>query len=891
MSIGPGLLSERQTRTQNGKVVKQPPGSSGDRAQISPRLQRSAVREPLIFLAFLALTAAMTWPWVLHLSDGVPDAGDTYSHAYFLWWGYYQTLHEPLNLFHATVFYPYKYTLAFGESDYGISLIFFPLFAIGLRPLTIYSVAALTSFAFSGYGAFRLARTLSGSNVVAWTAGVIFAFVPFRFQHLNHLPELFAGWIPLVFEALLLFAREHSWKRAGWLALTFVMNALTCLTWFVLVLIPLGLSGILLLTRNRTWRSAAVWLRLGAACLMASILLLPFLLPYVYVARTFGFVRDASEVQTYSAVPINWLAIANNRLWQGLGAAGARSEMALFPGFLPLLLALAALLLGAGSVSDMADSTRSFLRKITLVALDSIAIGSGIVAMLAIGYDRFTLRLYGMTLLSAQSPARALVIAVLALSFRFTIALPQAVRNSAKKLIQLFERKTSDSLSRSADSELLLHGLLWSCVGFMGSFGLNFVFHRVLYNYIPLFRGLRVASRWAMICYVGLALLAGLGAKRLAGSLKQYWPRPGIALTATILLVAILFEQRAAPLPLIKSEPEPDELTLYLKNTNMAGGIVELPAGYPSTRYMLRAADHGRPLVTALDSFVPPIAAEIESMSSSAPIPDRFLDLLEQIPASYLTVHNALATPEQRLEIDKFLDRAIATGRLRFIRSFASQMRYGIRERNDLYAVIRTEPEARSEEPRPPPFVREASQPALIADFEEKSFFIYRLYRASYARLPLFAEFVPDAQNLTRDPNSTVAEWEKKKVAFVETWINRPQFRSRFDGLSDEQYCDTLLAQTGLTVSDATRHQMLRELSNRTTTRAAVLMKLADDGAFAARERNTAFVLMHYFAYLRRDPELGGLYFWLDYLKRSPDYRNLTELFAASSERLDQPLP
>ena len=122
-------------------------------------------------------------------------------------------------------------------------------------------------------------------------------------------------------------------------------------------------------------------------------------------------------------------------------------------------------------------------------------------------------------------------------------------------------------------------------------------------------------------------------------------------------------------------------------------------------------------------------------------------------------------------------------------------------------------------------------------------------------------------------------------------WVNRPQFRSRFDGMSDEKYVDTLLAQTGMTASGATRRQLLRELGNRTTTRAAVLRKLADDGAFAARERNTAFVLMHYFAYLRRDPESGGLYFWLDYLKRSPDYRNLTELFAASSERLDQPLP
>ena len=122
--------------------------------------RRRLRRESLIVLGFLVLTAVMTWPWVLHLRNAVGDEGDSYAHAYFLWWDYHQTFHDPLHLFDATIFYPYRNTLAFGENDYGIALLFFPLFAFGLRPLTVYSVATFLSFPFTGYGMFRLARTL-----------------------------------------------------------------------------------------------------------------------------------------------------------------------------------------------------------------------------------------------------------------------------------------------------------------------------------------------------------------------------------------------------------------------------------------------------------------------------------------------------------------------------------------------------------------------------------------------------------------------------------------------------------------------------------------------------------------------------------------------------------
>src|SRR5215210_6141353 len=161
------------------------------RAAARATYKHAGTQHVLILLGFLLLTALLTWPWILSIQNAVADEGDPYMIAWTLWWDYHQTFTDPLNLFHANVFYPYRYTLAFSENDYGISLLFFPLFAAGARPLTVHSVATFLGFAFSGYGAFRLTRTLTGSRGAAWVAGFVYAFIPLRFEALAHLHYLF----------------------------------------------------------------------------------------------------------------------------------------------------------------------------------------------------------------------------------------------------------------------------------------------------------------------------------------------------------------------------------------------------------------------------------------------------------------------------------------------------------------------------------------------------------------------------------------------------------------------------------------------------------------------------------------------------------------------------
>lgn len=555
---------------------------------------RRALREAAVLAAFLALTAAMTWPWVAHLRDTSFDPGDSYLNSWMLAWNVHQTLHDPLHLFDANIFYPYRDTLAFSDNQWGTAMIFLPAFVAGLPPLTVHGLAMLFAFALAGYGAFRLARTLTGSTLAGWVAGVAFAFVPYRFHHLPHLQYVMAGWLALLAEALVLFARRRTWGAAAWLGATFLMSGLSSVHWFILGTVPLAVTGLLALRATPAGERRA-WGRALTALAAASALLLPFYVPYLRVSRTYGFQRSWEEVAAYSAHLVDWVTPDwNVKIWHGsgLGSAQPRGEFCLFPGLLLLLLAAAGI---------------------------------------------------GLAL------------------------------------------RRNDAAART--------GLLWAAIGFVGSFGVRTPFHAALFLALPPFRAIRVPARWAMIADLGLALLAAAAVLALAERLGRGSTARRAAVGAAFCGL-LLFEDRVAPLYLHRGEPDPDALTRALTETPMKGGLFQLPDHFGETnaRYVLRAADHWKPLVNAYSGFQTPLAEKLHALLMEGKTGE-LLAALEGVPVSYLTVRRPGMPDEQRSPVEALVADGLASGRLRFIRRF--------RPGDDLFAVVKTEPDARSLETLP----------------------------------------------------------------------------------------------------------------------------------------------------------------------------------------------
>lgn len=861
------------------------------------KLRASApLRELAIFSAFLALSVLMTWPWALHIRDAVSDTGDPYLNAWIMWWDYHQTFQNPFSLFQAPIFYPYRDTLAFSEHGYGLALHFFPLYALGVRPLTIQGVATIFGFALSGYGAFRLTRTLTGSAGAGWIAGVAFGFSPYRFNQLSHLIYLFAGWIPLLFEALVIFARRRSWPRAAWLGAAFLMNALTCVHWFMFSLIPFALACAFLLTRRSLWRERAFWVRGGLCLLMAGLFLLPFLLPYKRVADRYGMLRSREETQRFSATVGNWLsAESRNYLWRGFGPLPEWGERALFPGLLPLLLLVAAFYFAR---RDAEESPTLDERRRRLTAwLDVSAFALLVIAFLAYGYDS-GIRLFGLKFLHTNEYV-PLTLFVVVLIARLSIKYP-------RRFLPERDRNLVETIRKARRGEAFGIGLILALTGFLGSLGLNSFFHRFLFEHVFLFRGTRAPVRWGMIGHLGIAVLAGLGALLLARALSRMRPkRLSANWVYAALCVFLLFELRAAPLRLERGEVEPDALTLHLKETEMRGGIVHLPSGgVPGNyRYMLRQTDHHRPLVTAVSGFLTPHIIELESLTRQQPVPERLLDLLEEIPASYLAVHSAQITPDARAALDVLLTRGIAEGRLRFIGSFPGTGLHG-NEGAELYAVVKTEPEARAEGPAParlaPRVLGESVEGEtllLLSAFEDWSYPLYRIRKVAYGRMPRFQEIVSDARETGEDVTLYSKNWESVLQANIRALAERlaesRAFQETYAGLSDERFIARLYENAGVSPDESERAALVNALRDGRETRASALLKVASNETFINNERKRALVLMHYFGYLRRNPDdapdsnLDGFNFWIAELEKHGRER-LAQAFALAGEYRDK---
>lgn len=159
----------------------------------------------------------------------------------------------------------------------------------------------------------------------------------------------------------------------------------------------------------------------------------------------------------------------------------------------------------------------------------------------------------------------------------------------------------------------------------------------------------------------------------------------------------------------------------------------------------------------------------------------------------------------------------------------------------------------------------------LSIESRETGFFVYRLYKSSYGRMPLRQEFMPDMQAVARGLIVGRPGWEAalaaNKQAFLDDWVQRANFVSRYSSLSNSQYVDALIANLGVNISTSLRHELVRSLASG-ASRASVLGRLAENENFTRAQFNSAFVFMQYVGYLRRDPDVGGFNFWLGKLNQ-----------------------
>jgi hypothetical protein len=153
----------------------------------------------------------------------------------------------------------------------------------------------------------------------------------------------------------------------------------------------------------------------------------------------------------------------------------------------------------------------------------------------------------------------------------------------------------------------------------------------------------------------------------------------------------------------------------------------------------------------------------------------------------------------------------------------------------------------------------------LSIEFQQTGVLVDGLYRASFDRRPTYAEFFPDTALVARNVIVGQGDWAEtlaaNKQAFLAAWVERPQFRSAYDSLSNSQYVDTLLGHAA--GFNGVREALIDGLNSGALTRVAALRQIVENEGVISAKRNATFVMMQYFGYLRRDPDEAGYQFWL----------------------------
>lgn len=611
---------------------------------------RSFLRHAAVFALFLLLSIILTWPVAIRLDSAVSDLGDPLLVTWILDWGNHALLHQPLSLFQAPMYHPAPLTFAYSEHLTGLALFVLPFHIAGVPPLAVYNIAMLLSFALSGYGAYVLARMFTPSSSASLIAGIFFAFVSFKFDHLAHLQNIASGWLPLILAAMVAYWREPSRRNAGLFAAAFVMNGLTTVYYLLFVSAAIAFTVLFLLTAAPK-RDRKFWLRALGALAIAGLVLLPFLLPYREVSEMYNLKRGVTDVFT-----TGWQAwlVTTGRSWVygRLGAATEWqvSENQLFPGLMALFLTGAAIVLTPRAPRAVVEEKTVSPR--LLRALDVLFVVLSILSMLSLMTPRFAISAFGRPLLALRGPDIPVMLLLVVTLSRLSLRMPRTMGGEDGSTLR-------DVIARSRFPVEAWMAAIWVLVGFLGSFGFRSFLFAFLFKRVSVFQSIRAAPRFAVIAYVGLTVFAAIGAWAIIRRRRYMAP----------LLVALMIVEVIPDVQWEHALSQKTPMVRWLAQEKN-GPIVEVPVdAWLTFRYLLAQTYHRVPMLNGSSGFEPPAHRNLREAWEKYEY-EPMLANAEQNGAKLFITHAHWLPPEHQQPLRTFLRAAVDSGRLRFMRRF-----------------------------------------------------------------------------------------------------------------------------------------------------------------------------------------------------------------------------
>ena len=651
---------------------------------------------------FVAITLLLTWPLVRHpASTALPTGPDGDLFVWTLAWNARAFIHQPLSIFDANIYHPLRHTLAFSENLIGSALFAAPIEWLTGNTVLALNVVALLSCVLCGLGAFVLARRIGIGPAGAIAAGLIFAFSPPRFFRTGQLHLAVVQWIPFALASLHAYLDKGRTRDVRLAAAFFTLQVLSSGHGAVFLLLAIGCLAAWRAVRGEPLAPGR-WLRdLGV---VGGILLVPSVLiyfPYRAVQNEMGLQRS---LENWGVTPVSFLASPTHvqtfllSLLPGPHVLDTASAF-LFPGYLPLLLAAATLMMkprlaeraesGAargrsgshlpagtsphescdpprtdGNAADRTRLRRSRLVQILVVILEIATAALFVIAVSLTVVGPTKLRLGSTVILSARSAWRPWGLFALAAAVRLALLprVPADIRGRVRRAVGAI-RRAAAALRRWQGGRrpnlVAFYGVL-ALVGVWLSIGPPLGLWQFVY-WLPGLNFIRVPSRFMVLAVLGLAIVAGAGFDRLCARLPA--PRRRMLAVATVVLLALEFA--AVPLAVVPYRVDIPEADRWLASRPAPFAVAEVPLPDPmqagpferrQTMYMLHAMGHWQKTVHGYSGIRAPLHDRLYLELRSFP-DEASLRELSDLGVGYVVVHTDLYASGEWEQVEARIDR------------------------------------------------------------------------------------------------------------------------------------------------------------------------------------------------------------------------------------------
>lgn len=650
--------------------------------RVTRRYNDSAVRPSTfaVLLGSVALALAQLWPLPFQLATATFAHRDAILNAGIFGLVTRQLTVAPWRPFDVNMYFPYREALAAVDPQISSALLVAPV-TWTWGPVAGHNLFVAISFAAAAFGTCRLLRALGGSWAAGLVAGVVFAYSPFRFDHLNHSHVLAGCWLPFLLTSVYRLSVRPTWRAAlaslGW------FMVLAWASWYltVIALVAVAVLTLALLVSGRV-TVARGHARAVVVAMVAALALVPLLRPYLAIPREFDpVVRLSWQVpESIAAEPPSF----RDRVAGPVATTGALWENA------------------AGLESYLAASTGTpvpWLRPLTRFATPEAAFFPGVVGLLLAAWGVLTWArrhragawlvanavAIGLLALIATLAARSgspAALVRLAAALHVVLWAPAVI--AAWALVHARRRAPStagDGIDDRAAIALLAVGI----VGWALSLGpeprvFGVSLGAGLYPAdLPPFNLLRAPARFGILWVLSVAVWSGIGLAEVVARIRQLRvARPAVLASAigAVAIVAAVVELTAVPIALLPIH-RVDAAVMARLGTEPPAPLV----AFPIHDNLWALLDHWRwrgPLINGSGLREPTAYAGLHGRNGLTP--DMVEHLRTWFHPGYLLVDFSLYDPAQRAVVTANL-QASADG-LTLLDEHGDARLYAVRDRS-----------------------------------------------------------------------------------------------------------------------------------------------------------------------------------------------------------------